>query len=152
MSRVDLPDAGWAELCAGRKASNRKRARYLAALADLSASTVDLPRDPEKPDRPDARHFSSLQTDQANAADCALIACFVKEWSYGEITLDAIADLDGDVFDALKKEAEARLTDMLPDFSPDIDPKAPTSASTGLPPGLSTEGSNSATPSFAGTS
>jgi hypothetical protein len=126
-SRLDLPDEQHAILCAPRKVSERKRNRHQSAMFALNAATADIPRNPEKPDEPDVRHLGPEHNELLKAAERALILCFVREWSYGEISEDALLDLPGDAYDVLAEECNRLLPEMRPDFSPDPDPKARTS-------------------------
>lgn len=131
MSRIDLP-GGWAELVGKGKTQERKRRRYLAAVADLSASYAELPQVPNpafgEPGQvatvPDPKRMGSVQSELADKIGDLLILCFVREWSFGDVTEDAIADLEADTFDALFMACKERRAELMPDYSPVPDPKA----------------------------
>lgn len=125
--KIDLPDGGWADMCAPRKVPERKRRSYQSAVMDLNAATGDLPRDPENPANPDEKFYSGRHNELMSTVFDMQILCFVREWSFGPVTLEALQDLDGDAYDVLKKWAIGHANEMMPDFGPDPDPKAPTS-------------------------
>lgn len=135
MTRLSLPDDNWALLASPKKVQERKRRRYIAELANLSAKTSELPRNPNKPDEPDPRHMAGAHLEAADRVGDALILCLVKEWSFGDVTQEVLEGLEADCFDPILRACRDLAGGLLPDYSPDIDPKAPTSASTGPPPG-----------------
>lgn len=159
MSRVELPGGAWAELASPKKVQERKRRRYVAAMTDLSAATSSLPQVPNPnpgPDQPvtipDPAHFTSAHMELSDRVGDMLILCLVRDWSLGDITEEAVGNLDAEVFDVLFRACRDLGSDLLPNYAPDPDPKA----STGGLPGSPTESSRvqpiSETPSFAVTS
>lgn len=124
MTRVDLPDGGWAELCAARKVPERKRQRYRREMFALSQMTVDLPAQNGNADVKDLSYAGPEVSDQMSAMERALILCFVREWSFGDISDDALADLPADAYDALRDECQRLREELFPDFGADVDPKA----------------------------
>jgi len=141
VTRISLSDDGWAVLYQPRKVRERTRRRYVSAVADLNARISQLPQIPN-PDNtpgqpalvPDPGSFASTETDLTDRMVDMLILCLVKEWSFGEVTLEVLEDLDAGTYDTLARACRPLASDLTPDYSPDVDPKAPTSASTPPPP------------------
>jgi hypothetical protein len=151
VTRIDLPDGQWAELWAPRHVKERRRRRWIALTAEVTASTADLPRDPDNPRLPDRRYFGARQMELSDRMGDALVLCFVREWSFGEVTEDALEDLDQQYFDPIFRACRDLASELLPDYSPDVDPKAPTGGSTPQPTDMSTAPTTYAIPSFATT-
>jgi len=163
VSRLDLPDNEWAELCSPRKVSDRRRRAYLTALSDSTAAAADSPQIPnphaDKPGQPltipDPRRLTGEQSSLQFHAMDLLVMCFVKAWSFEQpVTLEAIEDLDAGSKDALISRCFDLMPEMMPDYGPDdgSDPKAPTSVSSVPLTGSSTEAPTFATLSTGGTS
>jgi len=147
VTRIDLPDEGWAVLYAPRKVRERGRRRFVAAVADMNARLSQLPQVPN-PDTetvgraatvPDPASYGSVESGLADQVTDMLILCLVKEWSYGEVSLEILEEFDAETYDRIAQPCRLLMPELTPDYSPDVDPKAPTSASTGPPPGSSTE-------------
>lgn len=150
MSRIDLPDGQWAELAPPKKVPERKRRRYVAAMTDLVQATNHLPKN-EKGE-PDQSEFGASEMEKVDAVGDALILALVREWSFGEVTLEAIAELPGDAFDALLIACRDLAPDLTPNYEPSPDPKAATSNSHGSPSGSPEGLSTSEIPSSVATS
>jgi hypothetical protein len=151
VSRFALPDDQWATLCAPKKVPERKRRRYERCFFEINEATTSLPRMAGK-DEPDPKFFTGMHHDLIAHAEDMLILCFVREWSYGEVTEDVLEDLPTEDYRALKAECERLKDEMMPDYSADIDPKAPTSGSMPQHHGSQTEGPTFATLSSDGIS
>lgn len=143
--RIDLPEGAWAELADPRKVSERRRRSYVNAMAAFNAATASLPRTEDG--NPDPRFCGSEHAELLDTALDLLTVALIKAWSYEQpVTVEAIQDLPVDVFDALRKAATDRQTELLPNYSPDIDPKAHTVGSPTPPMALSSvDGSTSTT-------
>jgi hypothetical protein len=162
VTRLDLPDGEWAELCSPRKVSDRRRRAYLAAVADAQAATANLPHIPGPPDEktglpgdpvPDPQFLTGEHIELQTHAFDLLVMCFVKAWSLEPaVSLEAVEDLDTGTKDTLVARCLEFMTELMPDYSPDPDPKAPTSGSPPPPPGSSTAAPTFEIPSYAPTS
>ena len=126
--RVDLPDGQWAELRDPLKVPERRRRAYLAAVADCAA----------------AGEITGAKMQLADLMGDLLIMCLVEAWSFGDVTVEQIAEFDTGTFDALFRACRPLERQLQPDYGADIDPKALTGGST-PPPTLS----STVTPTFA---
>lgn len=124
MSRVDLPDGGWAELAAPKKVSERKRRRYIHAMTEFNKSTQTIPRDAKG--ELDPTGFGGVQQDLLDAALDLLTVALVTAWSYeAPIAIESLEDFPVDVFDAIRRACNDLAPQLMPDLvSPDPDPKA----------------------------
>lgn len=128
MSRIDLPDGAWAELHSPKKVSERKRRRFITAMADFNKSVNLLPRDDKG--EVDPRTFGAEQQELLDMALDLLTLALVSTWSFDvSVSVDSLCDLDADAFDALRKACMALQGEVLPDYGPDPDPKADTGVS-----------------------
>jgi hypothetical protein len=161
VTRLELPDDAWAVLAPPKKVQERKRRRYLAAMAELAAATTSMPQvaNPrygqpgEPPVIPDPSvPPTSEMLELGDRVGDMLILCLVREWSFGDVTEEVLAELEADKFDPLFRACRELAGDLVPDFSPDVDPKVRMSGSQSSPPGSSTVLSISETPSYAATS
>lgn len=144
MTRHDLTSGGWVELRPAKAVPERLRrpvktrmTRLLAnkafaetvgmAQADGLASLQDI--DDERATELVEQMADSLPLlDEVN--DLVVVAR-VAAWSYGDsVTVDALLDLPGDVYDELRALCAAGVADLMPDFGPSQDEKSPTVPST----------------------
>jgi hypothetical protein len=145
VSRIELPGDNWVILWSPKKVKDRKRRRYMAAMADMSAASNHLPQIPnpkfgepgQKATVPDMSQMTSEMLGYSDQVGDALILCLVRDWSFGEVTDTVLADLDSDVFDAVYRACLPLAGDLVPDYSPDPDPKVHTPGSPPSPPGSS---------------
>jgi hypothetical protein len=126
----------------------------MAATADASSATAELPRDPKNPDEPDSRYMDGRHMELQGRVFDTLIMCFVKSWSLDlPVTTEALEDLDTGTKDALLKAAMEKVTELMPDFGDNpADPKATSGGSTPPRTGSSTEEPTFEIPSYAPTS
>jgi hypothetical protein len=137
--RIELPNGGWAVLADPREVPERKRRRYIAAMADLSAKSSQLPQKVSvQPDgttlqEPDTRFLAGEYMQLNDLVSDALVLCLVQEWSFGPVDDATLLELAAGSMDVLLRRCRELQQGLVPDYSPDIDPKAPTSASTVSP-------------------
>ena len=117
--RLELPDGQWAELAEPRKVPERKRRPYTTAAASMGPATMVDPAT-------GAVRIDSAETkEQMDAVLDALILALVVAWSYGvEVTLEAVQDLPGDAYDALRNACLEHAGELMPDYGASPDPKA----------------------------
>jgi hypothetical protein len=145
VTRLELPDGGWAVLCSPRKVQERKRRRYIAAMTDMNVASELLPQIPNprfgEPGQPaTTADFSKLTGDMMQLSDRVgdmLILCLVKEWSFGDVNEETLQTLDSDCFDVLYAACLPLAGELVPNYSPDPDPKASTPGSLVSHPGSS---------------
>lgn len=133
MTRLELPDDGWAELRNPRKVSERKRRRYESAFFALNEGTAGLPRNPTNSAAPDVAAFGPHHQLLYRRIEDMRVLAVVSAWSYGEVTLEVWEDMPADAVKLLVDATEPMHAELLPDFSADPDPKAPTGGSTPAP-------------------
>ena len=149
-NRVELPDGQWAEIAPPKKVPERKRRRYVSAMTALVQATNHLPKN-EKGE-PDQSEFGSAEMELVDAVGDALIVALVREWSFGEVTPDAVAELPADAFDVLLIVCRDLAPELTPNYDLSPDPKAVTSNSHGSLPGSPEGLSTFEIPSSASTS
>lgn len=133
MTRLDLPDGQWAELADPRKVPEKKRARYRRSHFAFSAATADLPRMGDDKNVPDPRYLDDTAAELADNIAALLMVCLVREWSYGEVTVDVLDGLPADAYDQLLRACTPLATELMPSYEADVDPKARTAVSSPPP-------------------
>jgi hypothetical protein len=121
-------------------------------MTNLTSGTADLPRNPNDPNTPDPVHFTGAHMALSDTLGDMLILCIVREWSYGEVSVEVLEELPVDAFEQIFKRCRDLAPELTPDYGVDPDPKA---RSGGLPPSpqaLSTGEQTYGTPSFVITS
>lgn len=127
---VALPDGNTATLRDPKSLSERKR----RPLQNLSAQLASLPGfaeaastdDPMKAMVGISSNMGGVLALVSDITDATIIA-YVESWSYpAEVTIDAVLDLPGDVYDVLAKETQAASKVTEPNFEPSADPESPT--------------------------
>ncbi|MEV8031385.1 hypothetical protein [Streptomyces sp. NPDC086182] len=145
ISRHQLPDEGWADLRAMDEVPERLR----RPVRTIQMKLAQNPAFAEVVKSAQGSGVTALQDiDEAKAVQMAtamgddalqmmddlndrLIISRVAGWSYGgEITLDALQDLPGKVYDKLKEICAEGALDGGPDFSPSTEADSPTEPST----------------------
>ena len=122
--RIDLPQGQWAELRDPRVVTERRRrpaktALYAVAKLAEAEATVEA-----------IEAWDDLRVQVAVA--------LIDQWSVNvDVTVDAILDLPGDVYDALLTAVEPQIMALLPSFGAGgvTDPKALTDSSASSVPG-----------------
>ncbi|MGW1892146.1 hypothetical protein ACWCP6_18080 [Streptomyces sp. NPDC002004] len=144
INRHQMPGDGWVDLRAVADVSERLRRPIRAIQMRLAANPAfegviqaAQKKGVESLDDISEAEAVKMVTQMGDAADLMdelndrLIISRVAGWSYGDdVTMDALQDLPGPVYDKLKEMcAEGALTNG-PDFSPSQDPASPTEPST----------------------
>lgn len=140
---IALPDGGWAELRPHEQVSERQRRPILALMVRMHETGAFATAED---DDEDAAGDTAAAVDTAAAADEAstmsggklalieelndlLIVARVVRWSYGDgVDRDAVLDLPGPVYDALRDAAGADSHRLVPNFDPTPDRETPTGA------------------------
>lgn len=126
MSRVDLPDGEWAEFLEPRKVPEKKRRPYVRGMEDFMRAIAQLPRGADGKTA-DQKFWGSEHSDLFDMAMDALVMAFLKAWSFETpITLDAVQDLPGDTYDALRVAAGRLSNDLRADPEPSPKETPPT--------------------------
>lgn len=144
MTRHELTAGGWVELRPAKAVPERLRrpvkagyTRLLAnrafaetvgkAQSDGLASLADI--DDDKATELVEQMADSLpMLDEVN--DLVVVAR-VASWSFGDtVTVDALLDLPGEVYDELRALCAPGVQDLMPDFGPSQDEQSPTVPST----------------------
>jgi hypothetical protein len=130
--KVELPDGGWLLLRDELDVTERQKRPYSRAMMQLAGKTgrVDVGGDENAAEaafyaaaaaNPD---LADLMSEMTAAKACMLIA----EWSYGEVSVDALLDLPGRVYAAVVKATSAD-TPATDGFAPTADRSTPTGPS-----------------------
>ncbi|MFF1702609.1 hypothetical protein [Streptomyces sp. NPDC058252] len=145
ITRHQLPGDGWADLRDTAEVPERLRRPVRALQMRLAqnpafASVVsDAKKNGVKAmgdiDEAQAVEMATVMGEDAIALmddlNDRLVLSRVAGWSYGgEVTLDALQDLPGSVYDRLKELCAEGALESGPDFSPSTDPASPTEPST----------------------
>src|ERR1035437_8625013 len=92
MSRVELPDGAWCELADPVQVLHRKRKpvrRAMFKIAQRRAEQTDV--------------IGEEELDLLEALNDLIVVALVTSWSFdAEVTVGALGDLPGDVYDALQ--------------------------------------------------
>lgn len=118
-TKIVLPDGGWALLREPEAVPERLR-RPVNAHAVALQDFVNA----------DGEVTAMSPTVLAALEDMndRLVVALVAEWSFdAPITLEAVLDLPGAVYDALRAAVTPLAVRMMPDFDPTPDPASPTS-------------------------
>ena len=143
-SRIALPDDGWVALKDPTLVSEKQRRAVRAAAIGMSQDITALraleryaadvkaakAAGTAEPDAPDV-DITGVTEQQEQLAD-TLAVTLIATWSYEQpVTIDALQDLPGPVYDAIVAATTPLLTVLLPDFSPTAsrDPENPTGGS-----------------------
>jgi hypothetical protein len=142
--KIELPDGNWAVLASPKKVQERKRRRYMLAMADLAAATNHLPKQMTLQENGltlEETDYGSADSHILELSDRTIdqmILCLVKDWSFGAVDEPTLAELNSECFDGLRRECQKLAPDLVPDYSPDPDPKALRNGQHGSPPDSST--------------
>ncbi|MGW7424427.1 hypothetical protein ACWGJB_31100 [Streptomyces sp. NPDC054813] len=145
ITRHQMPDQGWADLREPAEVPERLRRpvrtiqmklaqnpAFANVVKDAQAKGVKALNDI---DEAQAVEMASVMGDEAlglmDDLNDRLIISRVAGWSYGdEVSLDALQDLPGSVYDKLKEMCAEGALDGGPDFSPSTEADSPTEPST----------------------
>ncbi|MGW1623037.1 hypothetical protein [Streptomyces sp. NPDC002172] len=145
ITRHQMPDQGWVDLREPAEVSERLRRPIRTIQMKLAqnpafASVVKDAKDKgvkalEDIDESQAVEMASAMGDEAfdlmDELNDRLIISRVAGWSYGdEVSLDALQDLPGAVYDKLKEMCAEGALQGGPDFSPSTEADSPTEPST----------------------
>lgn len=128
MNKIDLPDGEWASLRDPKKVPEKLRRPIMRSVMAATRQSGDFKKlvDADNPEDIVKDLDPSFLETGAELNDLLVVA-LVEEWSFETpVTVDAVLDLPGDVYDELRKTVAPFITDLLPDFGPSPDPKAPT--------------------------
>ncbi|MET7982521.1 hypothetical protein [Streptomyces sp. NPDC005281] len=145
ISRHQLPGDGWADLRAMDEVPERLRrpVRTIQMKLAQNPAFAEVVKDAQSSGVKAVQDIDEAQAVQMAAAmgddalelmddlNDRLIVSRVVGWSYGpEVTLDALQDLPGKVYDQLKEICAEGALAAGPDFSPSTEANSPTEPST----------------------
>jgi hypothetical protein len=118
-----MDDGAWAELRSPRKVSERKRKRFVGAMADFQKAVASLPRDADG--EPDKQMYGSGEQELLDHSMAMLILALVDVWSLEvPVSVETLDDLSVDDYDALLRACLPLQGELLPDLGVSPDPKA----------------------------
>lgn len=124
MAKHDLSE-GWVVLREPKSVPERLR-RPILALTAKAVSELENSETETTETKFDAETMSFF-----NELNDLLAIAMVKEWSFGEVTLEALLDLPMGTYDEIRELVSGFVTDLMPSFSPSPDPKVTTVPSNG---------------------
>lgn len=128
MSKIDLPDGGWAELRAPEKVPERLRRPVVRAQTRMAGNSavMDAVNNASPEAANDPKESSEIMAalgdfmpvmDELNDL---IVVALVSEWSLAApVSMESLLDCDADVYDALRKACAPHMGAMMPDFSVD---------------------------------
>jgi hypothetical protein len=125
MTKIALPDGGWANLRDPKAVTERLRRPVTRLAAGLHASGALKGIDGEN-----GEGLTVEALDGMSDLNDAICLALVDSWSYDlPVTADGLLDLPGAVYDSLREQASKFTTALLPDFTPTTDGDSPSEPS-----------------------